>query len=292
MAKPNEPATPDALRREVFACDACAGLGFGFERAGRGLPLFKFPPTIGAPGKAPILFVGLNPRYSESNAPLHAAIVNDYRAFSALAANRVRHHRYIERGATERHYAPHSSIVEAVFPGRAFEEVAAVTELFFCATGGGRALPASTSPCAERYFHRVVAQVTPRVVVAVGSTVEGRLRPSWERGSTFRVELGGVDVLVVPIAHPAAWVAGKAERLAWAAEVVRAELGGLPLPAWRPAPAQGDADDDEEPEPPVRLRHGVLPPIPVAPLSRRSLVTRIADLIVDIADAFARLFEP
>jgi hypothetical protein len=118
------------LRAEVYACVACDSLphGIRFTRPSPTAPFFKFPPVIGRQRDAEILFVGINPRLSPSNRALHHQLMADSAAFAALAGNRVAGCPYIGRGGIELHYNAHVSIVEAAFPGRAFEEVAAVTE--------------------------------------------------------------------------------------------------------------------------------------------------------------------
>jgi hypothetical protein len=50
---------------------------------------FKFPATTGAVGAAPVLFIGINPRRSVSNAGLHRDVMASERAFRLLSANRV-----------------------------------------------------------------------------------------------------------------------------------------------------------------------------------------------------------
>ena len=49
------------LLREVFQCDACAA-GLGCTKGAHGGGYLELPPTIGALGSAPLLFVGINPR--------------------------------------------------------------------------------------------------------------------------------------------------------------------------------------------------------------------------------------
>jgi hypothetical protein len=55
----------------VYACARCDARTFGFELAEPGAGYYKFPATIGATAAAPVLFVGINPRRSASNARLH-----------------------------------------------------------------------------------------------------------------------------------------------------------------------------------------------------------------------------
>lgn len=123
------------IQSDAFACTACDGRGFGFERAGIGQPFYKFPPWIGSRNPT-LLFIGLNPRRSPSNLALHEWAMQDASSFSLLADNRVFDGRYIGPQGAERHYQTHCEIV-ARLGDRAFEEVAAVTEVFLCATRRG-----------------------------------------------------------------------------------------------------------------------------------------------------------
>lgn len=221
------PRPPDAgeLRREVFACDRCANLGFGFTRSSTTGSLHKFPPLIGAQGEAALLFVGLNPRHSAGNAWLHDRIMGDEAEFAALAGNRVDGRPYVAVDGAERHYRLHAQIADIAFPGRPFEEVAAVTELFHCATEDATELPRVGSPCADRYLARVIATVRPRVIVAVGKAAEKHLRPRFgARDGPFRVVIAGVNALVVPVPHPNAR-GEKVSRYDEATVDVLAELG-------------------------------------------------------------------
>lgn len=227
-----------ALRLQAFGCDACASLGLGFERPGPGEPFFKFPPTIGAEGPAPILFVGLNPRRSSTNLHLHDRLMMDPAAFEELAANRVDGRPYVAVDGAERHYRLHARMVAALFPGRPFEEVAAVTELFLCATEGSEEVRRGERRCAERYLRRVVQLVQPSVIVAVGRDVEQHLRPRFgPRTGPFRAVPGGVRVFVVPVRHPNAWGdRGATDEEALSA--VAKELGLVPTPLPPPPPTE------------------------------------------------------
>ncbi|MCX5855727.1 MAG: hypothetical protein NTZ24_14350 [Deltaproteobacteria bacterium] len=77
----------------VFNCRQCLNRGFRSPRPGA--PYFKFSPTIGASGNSPLLFVGINPRISESNRDLHQYLMADFRNFQAIAANRDGDGKYI-----------------------------------------------------------------------------------------------------------------------------------------------------------------------------------------------------
>jgi hypothetical protein len=53
--------TAETLSTEVFHCLHCDRFGLPFVRDATG-KFYRFPPTIGATGPAPLLFVGINPR--------------------------------------------------------------------------------------------------------------------------------------------------------------------------------------------------------------------------------------
>jgi hypothetical protein len=169
---------------ETFLCARCDAATFGFERPAPNVGYFKFPATIGAVGPAPVLFIGINPRRSASNARLHRDVMASEHAFHLLSTNRVpdRSGRdagpYIDRRGPERHYDLHLSILERAFaPGPVrFEEHAAVTELLLCATERAPAVDLGASPGAARFLARTVKQARPEVIVAVGAAVDGYLR--------------------------------------------------------------------------------------------------------------------
>lgn len=173
----------EVLRDEVHDCVRCTGIP-EFERPAADRPFYKFPPTIGSQGPAPLLFIGINPRRTDNNRDLHDQLMSEPAAFSTLALNRLQNGRpYIALGARERHYQAHMQVVEEVFGrGVPFESKAAVTELFLCASPGTpAALAHSKSPCAERYLGRVLDLVRPKVVIAVGSMVFRHLNSHFEQ---------------------------------------------------------------------------------------------------------------
>ncbi len=197
------------LLAEVYHCEKCekaSELGrSGFSRPKAGAPLFKFPPTIGATGRAQLLFVGINPRISPDNQDLHDRIIADRREFRRLARNWDGGKRYIEPECAERHYHPHMRLVQRMFGEQArFEDYAAVTELFFCATETAGKLPCASSPCANTYFKRVFEQVSPRVVVCVGKKVLRYFQNRFDGGESerFVMRLGERTAVVMWIAHP------------------------------------------------------------------------------------------
>ena len=157
------------LLRDVYQCDRCSE-SYGFTRPAPGKPYFKFPPTIGAEGHADLLFVGINPRKTY-NTSLHSRLMSDKNEFLALARNRDGQKAYIIRGGGEKHYHHHMAIVEALYGKDArFENHAAVTELYLCATKNAKGLPSDVKPCADLYFDRVFLKVRPKVVICVWKT--------------------------------------------------------------------------------------------------------------------------
>lgn len=166
QTQPKPSGLQKELLRDVYQCDQCSE-AYGFTRPAPDKPYFKFPPTIGAEGQADLLFVGINPRKS-GNAKLHQRLMADKGEFLALARNRDEQQAYIVRGGGEKHYHHHMAIVEALYGTDAkFEDHAAVTELFLCATKDSENLPRYANPCAERYFDRVFLKVRPKMVICV-----------------------------------------------------------------------------------------------------------------------------
>lgn len=187
--------TLDDLIAEVFACTHCEGVGLPFSRSRDGR-FYRFPPIIGATGPAALLFVGINPRVSDSNQVLHDDIIENFDSFAALAKNRVLGHAYIARNGLEDHYRIHIRVAESLFPAMPFESVAAVTELHFCASESSTGFPRDTSRCADKFLGSVLRLVAPKIIFAVGNPVERTL------SRKFRNTLRG---------HPLAeWVAGQA----------------------------------------------------------------------------------
>ena len=73
---------------EVYGCELCPGALFGFARRPNGNGFYKFPPTIGARGEAPLLFIGINPRMT-TNMRLHKELAEHRASFEILAGNHV-----------------------------------------------------------------------------------------------------------------------------------------------------------------------------------------------------------
>ena len=123
------------------------------------------------------------------------------------------------------HYLPHMQIARNIYPQRRFEDIAAVTELFFCASESAGRLPIDHSPCAAKYFERVLSVIQPSVVFAVGRRVEGHMmrRFGCKNGAKFARWGDEGQAMVIGMPHPNAY----GEKLSgWsrAAESARSDL--------------------------------------------------------------------
>jgi hypothetical protein len=195
----------ETLSIEVFRCMHCDGLGLPFVRDANG-KFYRFPPTIGAIGHVPLLFVGINPRVSDTNRDLHDNIVQNHTRFDELRKNRVGIREYIGQNGLERHYALHVGIAHALFPGKPFDLVASVTELHLCASSSSVGLPYSSSECANRYLTAVLEIVRPFVIFAVGRHVERTLRACFcSRDAGFDVTWQSGRAPVVTLPHPSSF---------------------------------------------------------------------------------------
>jgi uracil-DNA glycosylase len=127
--------------------------------------------------------------------------------FRGFSANQVRNRPYIAAIGQETHYRLHVEFVnEALGRNCLFEQVAAVTEIFLCATNNPRKLPYPESLCADLYFAEVVRLTNPRVVVAVGARVVNYFKTRQHRyktGNQLLLKFGDRDVPVAQIPHPA-----------------------------------------------------------------------------------------
>jgi hypothetical protein len=150
---------------EIRTCDACFSdpRRFAqrcFERTEDGLP--KKHPPIGR-GRD-LFFVNINPR-STGNPAMNWAMKSNAN-FRQFADNRYEDRVYIPD--SEAFYDIHAAICEGIFPGRPFEEVAIVHELYLCASPNKGRLPGSASPCADRYLKPHLLVTAPRLVVTFG----------------------------------------------------------------------------------------------------------------------------
>lgn len=156
-----------AILQEVYGCRKCAdehrNFSSEFKSSASG-SFFKFPPLIGRAGKPKLLFVGYNPRLT-TNLAIHEFAMSNFQNFCTLS-NNINHlgHRYVGSSATtpdhENHYDLHHEIVQRVF-AEPFEHVAAVTEMYLCASENGRKLQTKNSPCARRFLMRTLGVADP-----------------------------------------------------------------------------------------------------------------------------------
>jgi hypothetical protein len=126
--------------------------------------------------------------------------MKDKKAFENLAQNWDRGNRYIAPGCEEKHYRRHMAVVQSLFGKDAkFEEHAAVTELFFCASPSSRNLPIEESPCADIYFERVFLKVRPILVLCVWPRALGyfQKRAGALNQNGFLLTIGGHSALVM-----------------------------------------------------------------------------------------------
>ena len=173
-----------SLLTDVDSCHACITRQEPFAKAFALRPSQvpkKFPATIGAAGRAKLLFVALCPRLGK-NYVLDWANESADR-FVTLSGNRDQHGRaYVESYAandgkeSEEFYRPYVEIAEGAYPGSAFEEVAAVTDLYLCAYPPNNrnefdpdfvSLPIN-SPCARDFMQRTIDQVKPVAIITRG----------------------------------------------------------------------------------------------------------------------------
>jgi hypothetical protein len=180
---------------------------------------FRFPPIIGCQRRPLLLFVGINPRVSYSgpvrNDELHRRILTNVSEFAALASNRDGHQAYIVEWGGEPYYRPLAVLAAEVLrstpaEGKAFEDVASSTELFFCGTTVKNAshLPILEGPCASNFLPRIFEYLRPKVIVAVGVQVRDYLRVEYGTDGlfgddVFAISSGDWSSQVFRIPHPA-----------------------------------------------------------------------------------------
>jgi hypothetical protein len=164
-----------ALLQDVYGCRECAikGRSFvsDFSEARSGF-FYKFPPLIGGAGKVKLLFVGYNPRRT-TNLAIHNFAMGSFQNFCTLSDNFDHHgQRYIGSPKSapdhEEHYELHDDIVQRVF-AKPFEDVAAVTEMYLCASKNGKKLNTENSPCAQKFLLRTIGIARPDYIVTLGS---------------------------------------------------------------------------------------------------------------------------
>ena len=224
----NQQTEAMSLLDGVYECSHCERFGrYPFERPPRGGGgFYKFPATIGALDRVPLLLIGINPRRSPSNQRLCDEVMRSRRSFEILARNQepfeagtdgaryIRRYepREVPRYGREPHYRQHLAVVEGVWgEGASFETYAAATELYLCSTEDttdGNLTAAS--PCAARFFVRVIQQVRPTVLVTLGKAPREYLRRTWsadrrritkETLSPYQADIDGHKVLVFDVPH-------------------------------------------------------------------------------------------
>jgi hypothetical protein len=142
-------------------------------------------------------------------------------AFGELSRNRAGGVSYL---VGEGHYFAHLAIAEALFHGQAFESVAAVTELHFCATPSSVGLPKWSSRCATKYFGRVLEIVSPLVMFMVGKQVSQVLRSVLGlKGDDLMAKWSTGEAPLIEFPHPASWGA-KQEGIDAAVELARKHI--------------------------------------------------------------------
>lgn len=190
------------LLKDVFECMYCNSLGIAFAQRETGR-FYRFPPFIGASkGSSQILFIGTNPRISDSNETLHQIVSGHFGAFADLSNNLYQGQSYIGLYGNERHYKWHAKMVNKLFPERKFEDVAATTEIFFCASNSANGL-SSESPCANKFMARVFSLTRPRLTIAVGKVAESYLHKfRIVKGPILSIRIGNHESYMLSVPHP------------------------------------------------------------------------------------------
>lgn len=193
------------LLKDVYSCNTCpASYGFTLSPSARN---YKFPPLIGGGSHLEILFVGINPRRTESNRQLHSILMSSKKAFADLSSNKANGIPYIGRNGQEFHYRFHVRLVEKIFgESKPFESVAGVTELFLCASRKSTGLPLPSSRCADQFLPRTLQIAQPKVIVAVGEKVMAYFKSKTHRQiglAEIEVHLWEKSYPVFGMPHPA-----------------------------------------------------------------------------------------
>ena len=237
-----EPTTgvSSALLSQVYSCSLCEAEPFAraFTRPASDRPYHKFPHRIGVQGEAAVLFVGMNPRRNPDSAfdvCLHEEVMKSLEGFAGFSRNEIHGREYIGEGGMEQHYNTHVEIVRAAFPRKRFAEVASVTELFLCASRNGTGLPFQSSPCAQRYLERTIAESQPTVIIAVGRLAFRYFSAAYGLHRTpSAVKIAGRLITVLSVLHPNArrpkGTPSRAAEVLWAGRCINAVLEGLELP--------------------------------------------------------------
>lgn len=227
-----------------YNCAVCPPSKFGFQEHPCVRRLFKFPSAIGSQGAAPMAFVGLNPRISNTNRALYYAITIDPEAYISLAGNRAPDGQpYVRLQGGERHYHTHAKVVrEAVrgtqYDGKSFEEVAVCTELFMCATPPRqtaaltKALKAPSPVCPDLHFWKAIQRAAPKVLVTLGDDVFDYVSTfATHDGSVYRLNMAGAAAMIIAIPHPGGKLLTNTQ-LTQVADACREVLLGRSPTAW------------------------------------------------------------
>jgi hypothetical protein len=162
----------------------------------------KFPAIIGGLRRVEILFVGINPKITERNRRIYPKLTVDERTFAEFSRNQFQGGPYVVLNGQEPHYNLHCRIVGSIFKNSRFEDRAAVTELFLCATKDASTFPAGQSRCADTYFETVVRAVEPEVIVMLGRKVRRYMERRYGiRGTQSRAVVAGKTRTFIHTTH-------------------------------------------------------------------------------------------
>lgn len=256
----NAPTTPDSIDKlieQIYGCKACENKDFAwcFEQHKATDTPHKFPP-IGALDGASVVFVALNPRFSEKpgksyNVDLHQYAMETLEQFTALARNVDNHgNPYIadpseqtKAGGWEEFYKYYVQIVKEVY-GCRFGDVAVATEMFFCASpgyGGIYRFPTKTSPCAKEFLLRTINLVQTKPDCSADLDQEPCFIVTFGSGipQFFARNVVGIDAYVIhlPFVFSTQVMGGTQEQamaVEWVISLMTAVRTGasVPQPAW------------------------------------------------------------
>lgn len=189
------------LQSKVYSCRACVDNGepFGFEFDANGCPK-KFPPTIPTGGEKKLLFMALCPRPT-NNYVLDWAM-SDPDNFATLGANQNQDgDSYLESYDKEDFYRPFVEIAAEAYKGRSFNEVATVSDLYFCAMPSRQLR--RNSPCANLHLPDLIAEVRPKAIITQGNRTMHYFRKYVPAGcrymNAYPIQIGGVNTTLLPL---------------------------------------------------------------------------------------------
>jgi hypothetical protein len=264
----NKDDSMDRLIEDIYYCKACEKEQFAWcfkEHKTNTIPVPHKLPPIGALAEAKVIFVALNPRYSEKpgksyNADLHQYAMKSLEQFRALARNIDNHgNPYIADpseqtmdGKWEEFYRYHIKIIKDVY-GRPFGEVALATEMFLCASeayGGVWRFPTKTSPCAKTFLVRTIKLAQPEPVGTIAPEPEPHFVVTFGKGipEFFARNVAGIDGYVIHLpfifstqvmgssgtaALAVEWVISVMKALQNNSEIPHPDWTGLPQEVWK-----------------------------------------------------------